>query len=554
VVLRYPLVYIEISLNMEQTNNITDSLYDFAQANPNRPVLLHPILLTFSDLCSRVNSYASGFLKAGIVAGTKTIVLVKQGPDFFVIVFALLRIGAVPVMIDPGMGVRAMSNALLKTEAEAFIGIPRSLLLRFMFPESYRSVKIWISTGFCLTGNCLTLNSFKQTNKKISSCQSEPGALAAIFFTSGSTGPAKGVMYKKYMLTAQIRILRDHFGYKPGEIDLCTFPLIGLLLMSLGITEVLADMDMTKPASFNPRKLISNIKNFSCTHMFCSPMILGRLATYGNINNLKVPSLTRIMTAGAPVLPSVLREARKWISPGAAIHTPYGATEALPVTDICDTELLPLYENMNSYPNGICVGYPIEGIDLKIIHIVEESIELWTDSLSTSNNKIGEITIKGANVSQEYLADIDSDRKSKIFDSATGFYYHRTGDLGRFDKSGRVWFYGRKSQRVITDGPTLFTITSEAVFNRHPHVSRSALVGINIGISGRKIPLICIELRKGFKSSRELKEELLRLGKQDPVTRNINHILFHKKFPVDPRHNAKIYREKLTSWAQKKMQ
>jgi acyl-coenzyme A synthetase/AMP-(fatty) acid ligase len=541
-------------MEQEQANNITDSLFDFARENPDRPAILHPILLTYSDLCTRVDSYASGFLEAGIVAGTKTIVLVKQGPDFFIVVFALFRIGAVPVMIDPGMGIKAMSKALVKTEAEAFVGIPRSLLLKFLFPESYRSIRTWISTGFCFLGNCKSLQSLKQIHMKIPSFHQDPGTLVAIFYTSGSTGPAKAVMYKKYMLAAQIKILRDHFGYKPGEIDLCTFPLIGLLLMSLGISTVLADMDMTKPGSFNPLKLIGNINDFSCTHMFCSPMILGRLATYGNINNLKVPSLARIMTAGAPVLPFVLRETRKWIPPGAAIHTPYGATEALPVTDICDTELLPLYENMNSYPNGICVGYPIEGIDLKIIHIIEENIELWEDSLSTGDSEIGEITIKGPNVSQEYLADNDSNRRSKIFDSATGFYYHRTGDLGRFDKSGRVWFYGRKSQRVVTDGPTLFTITSEAVFNRHPYVSRSALVGINTGISGRKIPIICIELRKGFKSSRELKEELLKLGRQDPVTRNINHILFHKKFPVDPRHNAKIYREKLTSWAQKRMQ
>jgi len=536
---------------MGQNSNITDTLFEFAAKNPDSPAIIHPVLLTYSAFCSRIESYAAGFIGAGIGAGTKTIILIKTGPDLFAVAFALLRIGAVPVMIDPGMGIRAMSKALARTEAEAFIGIPKSLLLKFLFPASYRSVKIWISTGFCLPGKGLSLQSFKHIQFKTPAFNQDPGALAAIFFTSGSTGPAKGVIYKKYMLTAQINILRDHFGYKPGEIDLCTFPLIGLLLMSIGVTEVLADMDMTKPATFKPQKLLDNINNYCCTHMFCSPMILGRLSAYGNKYNLKAPLLKKIMTAGAPVLPGVLREARKWINTGSEIHTPYGATEALPVTDICDSELLPLYENMDNYPNGICVGYPIKVIELKIIHISEENIELWEDSLSAGESEVGEITIKGPNVSQEYLADNGSDRRSKIFDKATGMFYHRTGDLGRLDKSGRVWFYGRKSQRVVTSDATLFTITSEAVYNLHPSVSRSALVGVRSDNPPEKIPVICIELKKGFRGSRELKEELIKLGRQYSVTRNINHILFHKKFPVDPRHNAKIYREKIADWAQK---
>jgi len=535
---------------MEYAGNVTDSLFEYAAKNPEKAAILHPRFLTFSNLCSKVNSYAAGFLAEGIIAGTKTIVMLKQSPDFFIVVFALFRIGAVPVMIDPGMGLNMMSKSLAKTGAEAFIGIPWSLLLKLLYPHAYRSVKIWISTGYCPPGNCATLKSFKRTAQNIQSLNQEPGALAAIFFTSGSTGPAKGVIYRNYMLAAQIRILKNHFGYKAGEIDLCTFPLIGLLLMSLGITEVLADMDMTKPALFKPQKLLNNINCFSCTHMFCSPMILGRLAEYGNTNRIKVPSLKRIMTAGAPVLPGVLRETRNWIPHAATIHTPYGATEALPVTDICDTELLLLYGNSNSYQDGVCVGYPIAGIDLRIIHITEEVIELWDDRYLIASNEVGEITIQGPNVTQEYLADEEAGKRSKILDKVTGLYYHRTGDLGRIDESGRIWFYGRKSQRVITKESTLFTIPCEAVFNKHPAVCRSALVGIDKGMPAERIPVICIELKKGVKSSENLRKELLKLAQDNLVTKEISKILFHKSFPVDPRHNAKIYREKLARWAQ----
>jgi len=280
-------------------------------------------------------------------------------------------------------------------------------------------------------------------------------------------------------------------------------------------------------------------------------MILGKMARYGTDNNLKIPSLKRIMTAGAPVLPAVLRDTRKWIEPDAVIHTPYGATEALPVTDISDNELLKLYENKESYSDGICVGYPIEGIMLKVIHITDEPLLSWDDLYSVPSGEVGEITINGPNVTQEYLSDAEAGIKSKIYDKITGQYYHRTGDLGRIDDSGRVWFYGRKSQRVVSGNETFFTITCEAVFNCHPSVARSSLAGISKGIPTVRIPVICIELKKGFRGSEKLRIELLRLGHESSITRDINHILFHNKFPVDPRHNAKIFREKLALWAQK---
>ena len=374
--LRFHLHYTEIKMSNSEIKNITDYLFDFAKSNPDKPALLHPKRVTFSQLCKTIDCYATGFLKNGISKGTKTIVLIKPGTDLFASTYALLRIGAIPVIIDPGMGVKPMSKALKNVGVEAFIGIPKAMLLKMVFRSCYKTVKIRISTEKYIWFQRASLTHFARLKNAVyMPCKVEPNETAAIFFTSGSTGPAKGVIYQSSMIDAQIQILKDHFKYNPNEIDLCTFPLIGLLIMCLGLSVVLADMDMTHPVKLKPEKLIKNIEQFGCTHLFCSPMVLQKLAKFGNENNIRLSNLKRVMTAGAPVSPSVLRDFKKLLPESAEIHTPYGATEALPVTDIGHRELFELDDKNENHIMGTCVGYPIESIGLQIISISDEPIK-----------------------------------------------------------------------------------------------------------------------------------------------------------------------------------
>lgn len=535
-----------------EIKNITDYLYIFARSNPDKPALLHPQLITFFQLCRTIDCYAFGFLENGISKGTKTIVLIKPGIDLFAATYALLRIGAIPIMIDPGMGNKNMSVALSKVRAEAFVGVPKALRLKYLFPRYFTSIKIWISTKNSFWRQGISLEYFSRIKKsEYTPCKVEPNETAAIFFTSGSTGPAKGVIYKSAEIDAQIQILKNHFRYLPVEVDLCTFPLIGLLIMCLGISVVLADMDMTHPVKLVPEKLINNIEQFECSHLFCSPMVLQKLAKYGNENHIQLSSLKRVMIAGAPVSLCVLREFGKLLSESAEIHTPYGATEALPVSDIEYRELLELDENCENHFQGICVGYPLDSIDIQIINITDEPIGFWTDAQIIEGAEVGEIVVLGPNVTQEYMSNDEANQKSKIFDANSGKYWHRTGDLGRQDEKGRIWFYGRKSQRIEAKELRMFTIPCEAVFNQHPLISRSALVGVKL--NNGTIPVICVELVSGIKNYRNLENELLKLAEENHHTESIRTILFYKCFPVDPRHNAKIFREKLAVWAQKQI-
>jgi acyl-CoA synthetase (AMP-forming)/AMP-acid ligase II len=188
---------------------------------------------------------------------------------------------------------------------------------------------------------------------------------------------------------------------------------------------------------------------------------------------------------------------------------------------------------------------------VKIIRISDEPIPVWSDDLELPQGKIGEIVVQGRVVTRAYHNRPQSTALAKIDDPVRGGFWHRMGDVGYFDEKGRIWFCGRKSQRVVLPSETLFTIPCEGVFNAHKLVVRSALVGVQR--DGVTEPVLCVELivqfYRGSSTLERIRGELLALGQRHFHTSGIRHILFHPSFPVDVRHNAKIFREKLAVWA-----
>jgi len=540
----------------KKTINLSELLSLMADQFPTKPAFLYPTSITYRELEQDVNQYAHGLKRVGISRDIRTVLMVPPGPEFFTLTFALLRVGAVPVMIDPGMGAKAMANSLAKVEAVAFIGLSKAHLLRKIYPDAFKSVKICVTLGRKWFWGGYSLSDLRSDRKdRYMPYPTNPQDLAAIFFTSGSTGLPKGVVYTASMMKAQIHHFKTQFMYRPEEIDLCTFPLIGLFSICLGLTLVLADMDTMRPAALDPQKIVANIQQNGCTQMFCSPMVLNRLARYCNKMNIELSSLKRIITAGAPVSIALLRSFKQILVPGAEIHTPYGATEALPITDITATELLQQSCMDGTKREGVCVGYPMEGTDIKIVEISDDPISQWKDACQLPLNEVGEIVVKGPVVSHEYLDMPLANAIAKVKDHQDGRIWHRMGDLGRLDKEGRLWFYGRKSHRVVTPKGTLFTIPCEAIFNRHPRVFRSALVGVPIDGTNAMKPVLCIQLEPGDPGHNKggLTRELLEIGVANPLTQSINNILYPGKFPVDARHNAKIFREKLALWAARRV-
>jgi acyl-CoA synthetase (AMP-forming)/AMP-acid ligase II len=241
------------------------------------------------------------------------------------------------------------------------------------------------------------------------------------------------------------------------------------------------------------------------------------------------------------------------LADGVQVHTPYGATESLPVTSIGSKEILGETAVRTGEGAGVCVGRPVEGMRAYVIRITDEPIEVWSDQLLVPPGEVGEIVVRGPVVTQGYHNRPEADRLAKIHDLASGQLLHRMGDVGYLDERGRIWFCGRKSQRVVTPGRTYFTIPCEGVFNVHPAVHRTALVGVPT--PGGVRPVLCVErLPEGRKRpEEELRRELLALGARHEHTRDITTVLFHDAFPVDVRHNAKIFREKLALWAARRI-
>jgi acyl-CoA synthetase (AMP-forming)/AMP-acid ligase II len=455
-------------------------------------------------------------------------------------------------MIDPGIGVRNLGRCLAEAGPEAFVGIPRAHAARVILGWARRSISINVTVGrFGLFGG-RTLNQVMEAGaggEIFSAVSPEPGETAAILFTSGSTGPPKGVVYTHEIFSAQVGHIRSLYGIEPGEIDLPTFPLFALFDPALGMTAILPEMDPTRPAQVDPVKIIGAIEKFDVTNMFGSPALINRVGHYGKAHGITLPSIRRVISAGAPVPAAVLERFAALLAPGAQVFTPYGATECLPVSSIGSAEILGETRRQTDLGKGVCVGKPVPGLAVDIIRITDMPIAEWSDSLKVKRGEIGEIVVKGPHATRSYFNRPDATALAKIPDTVAGGFHHRMGDVGYLDENGRIWFCGRKSHRVVTNRETLFTIPCEAVFNTLPGVYRTALVGVK---RDRDVePVLCVELEgdSGLADKDQLRKQLRDLGAKHPHTQAIKTILFHPGFPVDIRHNAKIFREKLAVWA-----
>jgi acyl-CoA synthetase (AMP-forming)/AMP-acid ligase II len=505
---------------------------------------------TYQQLNQKSDVVASGLKQYGIEKGTRVVLMVQPGLDFFALVFALFKLGAVLVAVDPGMGIKNLGKCLQEAEPEAFIGNSKANFARVILAWAKNTIKKTVLVaGNIVTNQLITsLDEIKLLGKTENCIKDETKEedTAAILFTSGSTGIPKGVVYTHANFTAQVKALKELYDIKPGEIDLATFPLFALFAPALGMTSIIPQMDFTKPGSVEPTRIIDAVNHYKCTTMFGSPALLNRVGQWAENKEIKLPSLKRVLSAGAPMTTTVLSRFKRLLNDETQIFTPYGATESLPVSSIGSDEIIKETAKDTAEGKGVCVGKAVAGLDIRIIKINDEIISEWNNELELAANQIGEICVKGPQVTRYYFNRSKETDLAKI-QTDNGFY-HRMGDLGYIDEKGKLWFCGRKSHRVITESETLFTICCEAIFNTHASVFRSALVSAKD--KDKVVPVICIELEKDKKhSEKELTEELLAIAKKSELTKDIQHVLFHKSFPVDIRHNAKIGREKLANWA-----
>ena len=543
---------------MTDACNIAAALPRLAAEAPERIAMRYPgrngrydATLSYGELDRRSDAIAAGLARRGIGRGSRAVVMVRPTPEFFLLMFALFKAGAVPVLVDPGIDKRALKQCLDEAEPDAFIGIPLAMFARVLLGWA-KSAKLRVTTGVRARFADCTLADVERAGAGAAPQLSAtaPDDVAGILFTSGSTGVPKGVVYRHRHFVAQIDMLRDAFGIAPGGVDLPTFPPFALFDPALGLTSIIPDMDPTRPAKADPRKLHAAIERFGVTQLFGSPALMRVLATHGQ----PLPTVTRVTSAGAPVPADVVATMRGLLPEEAQLWTPYGATECLPVAVIEGRELVTLRERTETGA-GTCVGRPVPPNEVRIIGITDEAIAEWSDALLVKPGQVGEITVAGPSATDTYFRRDAQTRLAKIREARPGEaddssrIVHRMGDLGYIDAGGRLWFCGRKSQRVVTAERTLCTEQVEPVFDTHPEVRRTALVGI--GERGAQRPLLCVELRPGTAKGEHARiaDELRHIGEGFVHTAHVDTFAFHPAFPVDIRHNAKIGREKLAVWA-----
>ncbi|HQY61943.1 MAG TPA: fatty acid CoA ligase family protein [Polyangiaceae bacterium] len=543
--------------------NIASYLPAMAAQRPDAPAIVFPrgrardgsrtsLRCTYRELDRRSDQIARGLVDYGITRGARTVLMVKPSLELFALTFALFKAGIVPVMIDPGLGLAQLKECLARVEPEAFIGIPPAHAARLVLGWARPTLKRFVTVGRRWFWGGATLAAIAPEPREVEPvlADTQDDETAAILFTSGSTGVAKGVVYTHGHFTSQVELIRETYGIEPGEVDLPTFPLFALFDPALGMTTIIPEMDATRPASVDPVKIHEAIADFGVTNVFGSPALLGTVSRHGAANGVKWPTVRRIISAGAPVPAATLERVHLMLGEDAEIFTPYGATEALPVASIGSRAVLGETRAATERGLGVCVGRPVPPNDVRVIAITDEPIPTWSEARELPVGEMGEITVSGPTVTRSYYAAPEATSRAKI--DRDGVLVHRMGDVGYFDAEGRLWFGGRKSHRVELRETTLFSTPVEEIFNTHPGVFRTALVGVDVG--GERVPVLCVEREPASKlSNAALCDELRALGKEHPHTAGIAQFLVHPGFPVDIRHNAKIGREKLAVWAQERI-
>ena len=550
--------------------NVADHLSNIALKNPDAVAVAAPgsgdvagknsySTCTFAELEQDASALARGLMELGIRPGTRLVLLVPPGIQFVKLVFALLRSGATTILMDPGMGRKHLVHCLAALQPQGFVAVPRAQAVRAVLRNRFPNATFNITVGRRWLWGGWTYKRLLALGQKspLDLPNTEAEDLAAIITTSGSTGPPKGVLYTHRMFATQVHEIQKQYTIYPGGTDLACFPLFGLFNSAMGITTVFPDMNFSRPALADPQKLLTAANDWQVTQAFASPAVWKKFSAYCAEKGEKVPTLRKVFSCGAPVPAEVLRKTLDAVAAHAEMHTPYGATESLPVATIEANEVLDQTSVQTDKGAGICVGRKFDTVEWRIIRIVDQPIESIEHTEELPAGETGELIVRGPQVSIKYVTeDLECEDTThpmpqsthnslaKISDGNT--VWHRMGDVGYLDVQGRFWYCGRKAHRVVHADETLYTIPCEAIFNTHPLVLRTALVGV--GPTGVAVSVLVVEPVENA-NIESLKTELLQMAGAHPLTRAIQQVLFHPSLPVDIRHNSKINREQLTLWA-----
>lgn len=544
--------------------NLADIALRVAREDPERIAVIEPHgrsggkriyrRYTYKKLSADAESVAPGLREVGVSEGTRIVCMAPPSYESSVLGLALTRVGALTIWIDPSVGYRNVAERLRRVHPDGFMGIFLSHIGRIFFGWGPRRSDKLLGAGRPVFPGARTVESLRRE------APSEPAPPAVtpddpciVLYTTGSTGPAKPALYRHRNFCQLFRNAHHSWRFwQDGEtpVDMAVFPAFLFIPISAGGTMVVPPIDFARegPAEVDSGALVEVVNDCGVKSFFGAPVLLENAARYAIEHGITMPSLIRVIGGGAPMFGPAEKALLQVIGPEGEVAAAYGATEAMPSTEMEAQENLAEAWDLTEQGAGICVGRPLPGVELKIIEIVDGPIGSIEDTIVPAGGKVGEILVRGKHVSPEYYLDEESTRKNKVPDERGGAW-HRFGDTGYVDGKGRLWVCGRVSQRVKAEGGPLFPLMCEPLFDAHPKVRRSGLVGV-AGYAG-ELPVLCVEIEPEFRRSNvdDLRAELLALASESEVAGRIHNILFKRRLPVDPRHNSKIERPELASWA-----
>jgi acyl-coenzyme A synthetase/AMP-(fatty) acid ligase/pimeloyl-ACP methyl ester carboxylesterase len=475
-------------------------------------------------LASNVDRLARGLAARGIRPGDRVAVLIRPGADLIAVVYACWRIGASVVVTDAGLGVRGMHRALRGVGARHVIAIPQGLALARATGLPGRRISTAELSTIATEGTHAPMPE-----------PPGPEQEAAVVFTSGSTGPAKGVVYRHRQIESTRDLLAEHYAITPMDVLVAAFAPWAVLGPALGIASVLPDMDVTSPRTLKATALAEAVREARGTLLWASPAAFRSVIE--SSDDLTVyqreafGSLRLVLGAGAPVPVSLLHDVGD-LCPEAEVRTPYGMTEALPVCDVTLTEI-----EAAGPGDGVLVGRPLPGVDVRISAV--DAYGNATGPIDSRPHVLGEVVVAGPHLKDRYDRLWATERAT-----ARDAGWHRTGDVGRIDHEGRLWIGGRLAHVVSTpDGP-LAPVGVEQAVMALDFVLEAACVGV--GPRGTQQVVAIVVTASGRTGPADL-------GIIDAVRGvagvAVAAVLERRDLPVDIRHNSKVDRSALADWA-----
>lgn len=503
--------------------------------------------ITYKELDDYSGLLAGYLQQKGIKRGDRILVMIPVSLTLYLVVFALIRLGAVVVFVDPWMDMKKLSQSCTISKPNAFIGIFKANFLR-LYSSSFRNIPIKMTINKLDSSVLKYLKRVKHTGKiPLRKNKYDKESVVFIRFTTGSTGRPKGVKRTYGYLSDLFAATSDFFPLTKEDIDVTTYPLNIFYDVLMGATAVIPFVSYGRASRTDPSLFIRQIQECRVTTASGSPFYWKKIIEYCKTNKITNDTLRFIFTGGGPV-PLQLIDSFKEVFSAAQIYIVYGSTEVFPLSWINIEEIIDSKAEQTRNGSGICVGKPHPNLNVKIITPMNETNtrkKKNLNSVSLQQGKIGEIITTGPQVTTSYYGDHNEKifAANKIIDT-NDTIWHRTGDAGYLDSSGNIWLVGRKKNIYTVNGNKICPLMIEYVFDSLPEIEKSALLQ---NPANKKLILVLEPKNKQILKNKERKKTLTKqvLSLCDAKDFPITSIVFVRKIPLDPRHNTKIDYTKL---------